>query len=268
MKNAKIPTKAALVACFVIASAAAVHAQLLLNVNIAPTGGNGQAVLGGTTDTYNNFGQSGYNPGAAAAGLTLFTNAVSSTGANTGVAISTSTGFNTYTDNGNNGPINPHFLMDGYAFNFTGNGFNGPATTNFTMSGLTAYDGKTFTLVVYAVGNNPGEGNTLTLSGASTATGLTTGANRDISSGAGVAYQTFTGTITGDTLTIAAGSNTTYAGDFSNGVSDGVTEVNGFQLQISAVPEPGTAAAGAVLMGMALLRFRRRISTFVWGACA
>ncbi len=263
MKTVRIPTKAALVACFVIASAAAAQAQTLtlIDVNIAPDGSAQQAaVLGTATDTYNNFGNNGYNPGAAAAGLTLFTNAVSSTGANTGVAIATSTGFNTYTDNGNNGPINPHFLMDGYAFNFTGNGFNGPATTNFTMSGLTAYDGKTFTLVVYAVGNNPGEGNVVTLSGASTATGLTTGANRDISSGVGVAYQEFTGTITGDTLTIAAGSNTTYAGDFNaNGVSDGVTEVNGFQLQIA--PEPSTWAT--MLAGLGLLfgiaRLRRRV---------
>ena len=264
MKTVQTPIRAALVACLVIASAAASQAQTLtlINVNIAPDGSAQQAaVLGTATDTYNNFGQSGYTVGAAAAGQTLFTNAVDSTGAATGVAIATSTGFNTYTDNGNNGPIKPGFLMDGYAFNFTGNGFNGPATTNFTMSGLTAYDGDSFTLAVYAVGNNPGEGNVITLSGASTATGSTSGANRSIDSGPGVAYQEFTGTITGDTLTIAAGSNTTYAGDFNgNGVSDGVTEVNGFQLQI-AVPEPSTWAT--MLAGLGLLlgiaRFRNRV---------
>lgn len=257
MKTVKIPTKAALVACLVIVSAAASQAQTLtlIDVNIAPDGSAQQAaVLGTATDTYNNYGSASFQNFPA--GTTLFSNAASSTGAATGVSISTGTGFNVYIDNSSTTSPNPSFLMDGYAFNETNasSGFPVVATTAFTLSGLTAYDGKAFTLVVYAAGNNSGEGNTLTLSGASTATGSTTGADRNINNGVGDAYQTFTGTVTGDTLTITAAPNDTFSGD--NG---GNTEVNGFQLQIA--PEPSTWAT--MLAGLGLLfgiaRLRRRV---------
>ena len=80
----------------------------------------------------------------------------------------------------------------------------------------------------------------------------------------GDAYQTLTGTITGDTLTITAAPN-----DTSNDLGDGgpFTAVNGFQLQVQAatVPEPSTATVSALMMGMALLYFRRQISTVYSG---
>ena len=267
MKNAKIPTKAALVACFVIASAAVSQAQTLqtlIDVNISPAGGNGQAVLGGTSDTYNNVnGDSGANS-------TLFSNAVDSTNASTGLTISTGTGFKTFTDNGGT-TSNPAFLMAGYSYNTPP--YTGTQNTTITVSnlsgiggGTTNYDGDTFTLVVYSAGDKSGQGGALTLSGASTAMGKTTGIDRDISNGVGDAYQLFTGTVSGDTLTITVAPNDSNPNDINGNTL--FTIVNGFQLQITAVPEPGTWVSGAILMGTALLYFRRRISTAIRGSCA
>ena len=113
-------------------------------------------------------------------------------------------------------------LMEDYAYGYTG------ATANITVSltGLTA--GSTLTLVVYAAGNNSGQGASLTLSGAtggnSGSTLSTSAASRQISAGNGVAYQTFTGTVaSGGTLTLTA----TELGGQS------FTAVNGFQLSLT-----------------------------------
>jgi hypothetical protein len=77
----------------------------------------------------------------------------------------------------------------------------------------------------------------------------TTGANREISAGIGVAYNTFTGTVTGDILTLntTAPSGTQF------------TEINGFQLDLASIqeiPEPSTYAM--MFAGLGILVWVRR----------
>ena len=94
---------------------------------------------------------------------------------------------------------------------------------------MTAYAGANLTLVIYAAGDDSGQGATLNLSGASggnTGSALTTSAtSRQVSAGSGVAYNTFTGTVSGSgTLTFTA--------NILSGQS--FTDVNGFQLYLTA----------------------------------
>jgi hypothetical protein len=106
-------------------------------------------------------------------------------------------------------------------------GYSGTAATNVTVSvsGLTPWVGKSFTLVIYAAGNASGQGATLSLAGATggnSGSALTTSAtSRKISAGIGVAYQTFTGTLSGGTLT--------FTGNLNSGQTFDI--VNGFQLR-------------------------------------
>ena len=226
----------------------------LIDLNIASTFGNGQAILGGTSDTYNNIGSSG---NTVAAG-TLFTDAETASGGHSGIAISTTSGFNVYQTSGGT-TANPDFLMDGYAYSAQ-NGQGGVVTApiNFTLTGLSAYTGDSFTLVVYGAGNNTGNGDLITLGGTSTATGKTTGVDRDITQGVGDAYQTFTGTVTGDSLTITASPNDTATGEDFQGPFD---QVNGLQLQLTAAATPEPSAWAMIVGGLGLLigvaRFRR-----------
>jgi len=118
-------------------------------------------------------------------------------------------------------------LMEDYAFAYTS-----PTTVTVSLTGLTEYTNSSFTLVVYAAGDNSGQGATLTLSGAtggnSAATLTTTATSRQVSAGPGVAYQTFTGIITNGTLNLTAAIN----------AGQSFTVINGFQLQISPLADP------------------------------
>ncbi len=124
--------------------------------------------------------------------------------------------------------------------------YGSPVTV--TLSGLDAYTNDTFELVVYAAGDKTGQGANISLSGGvlggnTGSTLVTTGTDRMISNGQGDAYQIFNGTISGDTFSIT---------DF--------TEINGFQLEISTVPEPSTWVMGTAMLALVgLVRLRRVI---------
>ena len=119
-------------------------------------------------------------------------------------------------------------LMEDYAF-----GYNNPnytATVTVSLTGLTKYTNSAFNLVVYAAGDQNGQGAILNLTagatgGNSASTLATTATTRQISTGLGVAYNTFTGILTNGTLSFAA---TESAGQM-------FTVVNGFQLQFSPI---------------------------------
>ena len=114
-------------------------------------------------------------------------------------------------------------LMEDYAYGYTA------ATANVTVSltGLTNYRGANFILVIYAAGDNSGQGASLTLSGVmggNSASKLSTSAlSRKISAGNGTAYETFTGTIINGTLTI----------DASELSGQNFTVINGFQIYLT-----------------------------------
>jgi hypothetical protein len=119
-------------------------------------------------------------------------------------------------------------LMQDYAY------LTAAGTITVSLTGLTAYNGYPFTLVVYAAGDNasPSQGASLAVTagatGGNTASTLTTSGNPDrkLSDGPGVAYNTFTGTLTNGTLTFTATrlAGSTYLG------------LNGFQLQMFLLP--------------------------------
>ncbi len=141
-------------------------------------------------------------------------------------------------------------LMEDYMY---GAGAGGPLTE--TISGLGNLIGYKLTIYIYAAGDASGQGSLITLGGTGIsdtgATAVTTGANRKLSSGVGVAYQVFTGTITGSSFTITQDKNPGQTG--SNGF------LNGLQLDVAAVPEPSTYAMmlGGLGVLFALTGFRR-----------
>lgn len=114
-------------------------------------------------------------------------------------------------------------LMENYAF-----AYGSTPTVNISISGLSAYVGSAFSLVLYGAGDTSGQGATFTLSGAtggnSASTLSTSATSRQISQGAGVAYQIFSGTIASSTLTITAAINP----------GQMFVVVNGLQLQLTA----------------------------------
>jgi beta-glucanase (GH16 family) len=140
-----------------------------------------------------------------------------------------------------------------------------PGYINFSIGGLSPYANSLFTLVVYA-GTHGAQTETITLTGGAaggnTGSALTTSsASRQLSAGAGVAYNTFTGVLTGGTLTFQ--------------VAGGVPQnsrllVNGFQLQLTTnappliasqpvsqtVPIGGTAVFGVSATGSAPLSYQ------------
>jgi len=119
-------------------------------------------------------------------------------------------------------------LMEDYAFGYNSSGFTPTVTASIT--GLKLYTNSAFILVIYAAGNLAGEGGSFTLTGASggnsASTLTTTAASREISASAGVAYATFTGTLTNGTLAFISTEN---AGQL-------FTCVNGFQLELNPPP--------------------------------
>lgn len=200
----------------------------------------GAAVIGSSGDLWNAIGSVGVS------NVTL----KDSTGSTTGMLTFTSSssqGGSTFTNTGGTSmdtATTP--LMEDYEY---GAGAGGNLTQ--TISGLSGFTGDTFTLYIYDAGDTNGQGSLITLGGTGVsdtgASASTTAANRKLSSGVGVAYQVFTGTITGNSFTITEAKTT--------GGSNGI--FNGLQLDI-AVPEPSAYAMvfGGLAMFFALIRFR------------
>jgi hypothetical protein len=104
----------------------------------------------------------------------------------------------------------------------------------FTVGGLSGDAGATFNLVIYAGAPSP-RIQTLSVTGGAwggnTASNLTTtSTSRKLSAGPGVAYNVFTGTLTGDNLVFTVNGG-------SAGMDTAAAFVNGFQLQI-ITPDP------------------------------
>lgn len=218
----------------------------LINVDFGPSGSpvmSGAAVLGQAGDAWNAI-SSDQN------GVAL----LNSTGtAVSGTSWTYTTGHNLFdSPTGSGTPpsptsTNPTALMEDYMYGTAGN-------EGGTIFGLTP--GDSFTLVVYGAGDHAGQGDQMSLSGDMTggnsgATLFTTGEDRDISNGIGDAYNIFTGTV---------GSSGQIQIVTSPFTTDGSTnsEIEGFQLQESAVPEPGTYGLLGIGAGMLLLMNKRR----------
>ena len=130
-----------------------------------------------------------------------------------------------YTDTGGSTmDSNTTPLMEDYAYGYT----SGTTNVTITITGLSNYRGANVSLVLYAAGDDSGQGATLSISGViggNTGSSLSTSAtSRQLSEGTGVAYQTFTGTLNEGILTINA---TELSGQ-------NFTAVNGIQLYFSA----------------------------------
>jgi fibronectin type 3 domain-containing protein len=211
-------------------AALTVQTSLLIDVDIGSTANvqTGAAVLGGGGDIWN----------GVTTGTSTITDSTGATLSGVGYAVAGYTGFNDQPAG------SPHAVMDAATTPLMRDCVYGQnATFTVSLTGLGAYLNNAFNLVVYGSVGDPNQGDHLTLSGATggnTASTLTTtGASRQISAGIGVAYQTFTGTLTSGTLTITCANNgNTYGG------------VNGFQLQVIA-PAP-TVSANANLTSLAL----------------
>ena len=187
-------------------------APILIDVDFgAAATQSGGAVLGTNGDTWN-----------AASGTT--TSIFNSSGAIlSGVGLTLS-GSGVYTDLGGTAMDNATAaLMEDYAFGYT----SATAKVSVSLTGLTNYRGAKFTLIVYAAGDNGGQGASLTLGGVtggnSGSTLSTSALSRKISAGNGTAYQTFTGTIIDGTLSIAA----------SELSGQSFTVINGFQIYLT-----------------------------------
>jgi len=174
---------------------------------------SGAAVLGAAGDAWN----------TVTASTGTLVNSANSTFSGIGLTLASS---GTYTDTGGtaiDAATSP--LMQDYTYGY------GTAVTA-SITGLAPYVNSAFTLVVYASGNAAGQGGSLTLTGATGgnawSTLTTTAATRQISSGIGVAYNTFTGIITNGTLTLTSVVLT----------GQSYTAVNGFQLLLNPRPDP------------------------------
>jgi hypothetical protein len=150
---------------------------------------SGAAVLGTNGDTWN----------AVSATTTTIVNSAGTTLSGVGLSLGDS---GVYTDTGGTAMDSATTaLMEDYAY---GNG----ASVTLNLTGLTSYRGANVTVVVYAAGDNSGQGASLSLSGATGGNSgsalSTTATSRQVSAGNGVAYQTYTGTLNNGTLTINA----------------------------------------------------------------
>ena len=204
------------------AASLTVNSQELIDVDVGqgPVQ-TGAAVLGAASDvawnSYSSLGASSLSNLKDSGGNTL-----------TGVGLNVSAGL-AYGNDTTSGTLDAATtpLMQDFLYNSTS------LTTSVT--GLTAYNNCPYTLVVYAAGTtyNGTQAATVAVTAGSTettpASGTVTSASRKISSGNGVAYQTFTGILTNSTLTFTV----------SQASSSGIN-LNGFQLQIQ-LPNPGIA---------------------------
>lgn len=217
---------------------------VLYNVDAGGSGNplyNGAAVLGSGGDTWNAYTGQAWGPHNVVA----ISDSTGSFAA--GVTVDVWNYYGTY-DNSGGTTANPMGLLEDYINAYaSGDGF--PIRVELAnLPSLAA-----FNLVVYAAGDSAGQGGTVSLAtdntfGTILQTGTTTAASRDISAGAGVAYQIFSGT------TSASGTV-----DFQIANTSDWHSLNGLQFQVTPVPEPSTLAlcgGGLVLLGL----FRRRSS--------
>ena len=203
--------------------------NLLIDVNFVTSGATtqtGAAVLGFSNDVWN----------ALSASTSSITNSAGSLLGGVGLTLSNQGVFKNSGGTAMDAATTP--LMQDYAY-----GTTAPASVTVSLTGLVPYTNCAFTLVVYGAGDTSGQGTALRLTGGATggntAGNLTTSAaSRQISAGIGIAYQTFTGTLTNGTLTFVATNNGSI-----------YTIVNGFQLQF--VPPP-TVSSNAWLTSLAL----------------
>jgi len=180
---------------------------------------SGSAVVGAPGDVWN----------AVAATTGTIKNTANATLSGVGLTL-TSSGVNTDTGGtAMDAATSP--LMQDYTY---GNN----STVTVSLTGLAPYINSPFTLVVYSAGDSSGQGGILTLTGAASGntagTLVTSGISRKLSAGTGVAYNTFSGSLTNGTLTFTCTALT----------SQQYTEVNGFQLQFApATNDPSLLVA-------------------------
>ncbi len=242
----KIPAIAGILAICLAGGSQSAKAQLY-DVQFSDpanyTAMSGAAVWGSAGDVWNNYlvnWSYDNNPNP----MTLAdTTGNSSAGVTVGVW---NYGGPSYWASGNTTVANPAALMDDYIYSApAGDGW----PIRAELGGLA--DDASYQLVVYASGNASGQGATISLATDSTFSTIlqsvvTTGNDRDITQGQGDAYQIFSGT-TSATGTI----------DFEVANTSQYHALNGLQLDVESVPEPGTYAL--VLSGAgALLGFRAR----------
>jgi hypothetical protein len=190
--------------------------NLLIDVNFVAAGATvqtGAAVLGSSNDVWN----------ALSASTSTITNSAGSLLSGVGLTLANQGVFKNSGGTAMDSATTP--LMQDYAY-----GTTTPATVTVSLTGLAPYTNRAFTLVVYGAGDAVGQGVALRITGGATggntASNLTTSAaSRQLSAGIGVAYNTFTGTLTNGTLTFAATNNGSI-----------FTIVNGFQLQLVLPP--------------------------------
>lgn len=229
-------------AAIALSSATLSASAQLYNVD-AGTGSSptytGAAVLGSSGDLWNGITGSDFGD---------FTTAISdSTGSFAAGTTIRVWNYAFRSDNSGGSTANPMSLMQDYITS-PGWGAGDGWPIKVQLSNLPA--STAFNLVVYAAGDAAGQGGQITLfdpSGNMVAN--TTAATRDITTGAGDAYVTFSGTTKVDG-TVYFEVVTTH---------DDWHALNGLQLQLTSVPEPSTLALGACGMGL-LMFFRNRHS--------
>jgi hypothetical protein len=203
--------------------------NVLIDVNFVTAGAatqTGAAVLGFSNDVWN----------ALSASTSSITNSGGSLLSGVGLTLTDQGVFNNSGGSAMDTATTP--LMQDYAF-----GTTSPFTVTVSLTGLAQYTNRAFTLVVYGAGDTSGQGVALRITGGATggntASNLTTSAtSRQLSAGIGVAYNTFTGTLTNSALTFVATNNGSI-----------YSIVNGFQLQLAL---PQTVSTNAHLTSLTL----------------
>ncbi len=236
------PLAAVMAATLTIGASAVTARATLIDVNYEGNATNtmtGAAILGSSGDIWNNLANVPTSP------TTL--NQVN--GSSSGITLITSSISGDFSDTGPDTTPNPAALMNGYIYGQS-------KTISFTVSGLAA--NSSFQLVVYGAGNDSGQGDIFSYSGAtgSWANGISTtsGTSRDIyTTGAeGINYVVFNGATSTGSFTITATKNT--SADPTNVYS----EINGFQLETRAPESAALAMCGFGGAGLLLLGQRRR----------
>jgi hypothetical protein len=181
---------------------------------------SGGAVLGATGDQWN----------AVAGNTTTIVNSANKALSGVGLTLNSS---GVFTDAGGTAmDAATTSLMQHYAY-----GSGGPVT--ITLTGLQAYSDADFTLVVYAAGDDAGQGASVALTSGvlveNSSTLATSATSRSVSAGPGVAYVTFSGSISGGNLTIVA----------SPLAGQSFAVINGFQLSLSPHHPPALTAVAA-----------------------